>query len=349
MKRIARASLSSSGSLSGALLFWKIIQILFWLIGIGLLLCLLFLPPVGIILFWNILIPVAPALLVVATGVWRNICPLSTTALMPDRFGLSKRKKLSPAKRNGFNLTGVIALLLIIPLRHVLFNMNGEATAYLIIGLGVIAVGAGFIFERKNVWCSGLCPIHPVEKLYGSGSAFSLHNAHCNECVKCSIPCPDSTYNLTPLALPNSTASKAAEILIAGAFPGYVWGWFQVPDYAGVTGWQNLLIVYGYPFMGGIVTLLFYLILRKRFQQNKKVIISLFAAAAVSCYYWFRLPQLFGFSSLHSTGTLIDLSGYVPAWSMNVLNLATTTFFFWWMVIRNKARRSWSVRPAYAV
>jgi len=88
--------------------------------------------------------------------------------------------------------------------------------------------------------------------------------------------------------------------------------------------------------------------LKKWFNSSKKVVISLFAAAAVSCYYWFRLPQLFGFSPMHSNGTLINLTGYLPAWSMSVLNLATTAFFLWWMVIGNKARRSWSIRPAYA-
>jgi hypothetical protein len=339
---------SAAAVSSSALLYWKIIQTLFWFIGIGLLLCMLFLPPVGVTLFWNILIPVAPALLVIATGVWRNICPLATTALIPDRFGLSKKKKLSFSQRNRLNLIGVIALLLIIPLRHVLFNTNGQATAFIIISIGVIAVITGFIYERKSAWCSGLCPVHPVEKLYGSRVAFSLPNAHCNECVKCTIPCPDSTVNMTPLALPMSTTSKTAEILLVGAFPGYIWGWFHVLDYTGVAGWQNLYIVYGYPVMGAVVTLLLYLVLKKRFQNSKKVIISLFAAAAVSCYYWFRLPQLFGFSPMHSNGTLINLTGYLPAWSMSVLNLATTAFFLWWMVIGNKVRRSWSRRPAYA-
>lgn len=349
MKRLeTQTRFSSAISSSRSLLIWKIIQTLFWFIGIWLLLCMLFFPSVGVTLFWNILIPVAPALLAIATGVWRNICPLSTTALIPDRFGLSKKKKLSAKQRNKFNLIGVIALLVIIPLRHVLFNTNGHATAYIIIGISVIAFGLGLIFERKSGWCSGLCPVHPVEKLYGSGVASSLTNVHCNECVKCSVPCPDSTNNLTPIALPDSTASKATEILLVGAFPGYIWGWFQVPDYTGAASWQNLIVVYGYPLMGAIVTLLLYLVLRKKYSKNEKVVISLFAATAVSCYYWFRLPQLFGFSALHTNGTLIDLSAYLPIWSMSILNLATTTFFFWWMVIRNKVKRSWAVRPAYA-
>jgi hypothetical protein len=342
------SKLSSAKSSIPGIEFWKIIQILFWFIGLGLLFCMWFLPTVGVTLFWNILIPVAPALLVIGTGVWRNICPLATTALLPDRFGFSKKKKISASQHNLLNLIGVVALLLIIPIRHILFNTSGKATALIIIFISIVAVISGFIYERKSAWCSGMCPIHPVEKLYGSGVAFSLPNAHCNECVKCSVPCPDSTTNLTPRALPGSTA-RATEILLVGVFPGYIWGWFQLPDFTGASAWENLLIVYGYPLTGGIISVLLYMVLKKRFVKHKKIITSLFAAAAVSCYYWFRLPQLFGFSSMHTNGTLINLAGYLPKWNMSVLNLATTAFFLWWMVIRNKVRRSWSLRPPYAV
>jgi len=343
---LSNAPLSSSR----ALIFWNTVQMIFWFIGIALLLFMLFMPPVGVTLFWNILIPVAPVLLVVGTGFWRNVCPLGTTALLPDRFGLSKKKKLSSSQRTILNLVGIVLLLLIIPLRHLLFNTNGQATAIIILALSIIALTAGFIFERKSGWCSGLCPIHPVEKLYGSGVAFSLPNAHCNDCVKCSIPCPDSTPNISPVISTKSTAEKAIEILLVGGFPGYVWGWFQVPDYTASFGWQEFLTVYAYPLFGGWISILLYMTIKEVVStRNKKLVIHLFAAAAVSCYYWFRLPMLFGFSSTESNGVLIDLTNSLPAWSMSILKLLTTCFFLWWMVIRKKKKISWSIRPKYAV
>jgi len=310
---------------------------------------MLFFPPIGVILFWNILIPLAPALLIVGTGVWRNVCPLGTTALLPDRLGFSKKIKLSSSQQSTLSLVGVVMLLLIIPLRHILFNTDGQATAVIIIALCVNALIAGFLFERKSGWCSGLCPVHPVEKLYGSDVAFSLPNAHCNQCVKCSVPCPDSTPNVRPFLSQNSGVAKATELLLVGGFPGYVWGWFQVPDYSSNQGWQNLSIVFGYPLLGAAVTIFFYILLNRFFQRhNKRVITSLFAAAAVSCYYWFRLPILFGFGKLDTNGMLVDLSNLLPYWSMFVLNIITTGFFFWWKIIRKKSKISWSIRPAYA-
>lgn len=327
---------------------WKFVQGLFWIVGLVLLLLMYFRPSLGVTLFWNILIPVAPALLVVATGVWRNICPLSTTALLPERLGISQKKKLSYPQRNILNLVGVILLFLIIPLRHLLFNNSGRATAVIILALAAVAILFGILYERKSGWCSGLCPVHPVEKFYGSGVGITMVNAHCNECVRCSAPCPDSTKNTTPFVNDHTKTSKAIEYLLVGAFPGYIWGWFHVPDYD-LLSWQNLFVSYGYPILSAVVSLLAYLLLRKIVQRQAQVVlVNLFAALAVACYYWFRLPLLFGFGVVENNGMLVDLSQSLPQWSMWLLNLGTTVFFIWWMVLRRKPKLSWAIRPRYA-
>jgi hypothetical protein len=302
-------------------------------------------PPIGVTLFWNILIPVAPALLVIGTGFWRNVCPLGTTSLFPDRFGLSLNWKLTTRQRERLNLVAVIVLLLIIPLRHILFNTNGIATAVLIIIVATVSVIFGVMFERKSGWCSGLCPVHPVEKLYGSGVAFTLPNIHCGTCIHCTKPCPDSTTNFTIKAT-KSIESKISKNLLVGLFPGYVWGWFQVPDFYSVQPLEKFLLVYGTPLLGGLATLISYLVLEKILGKKKDtVLISLMAAATVSCYYWYRLPQLIGFSDLTTNGVLIDLTQQLPYWTPTLLKVATTSFFLWWMVVRKKPFRSWASKP----
>jgi hypothetical protein len=328
---------------------WKLFQIIFWLIGFALWLCMLIKPALGVTLFWNVLIPIAPALLVIATGVWRNICPLATTSLLPDKSGFSKRKKLSASQRATLNLTGVILLFLIIPLRHLLFNTNGCATAAILLAISIIAFTSGILFERKSGWCSGLCPVHPVEKLYGDGVAFSMPNAHCSQCVKCSVPCPDSTLNFTAFISHRIESSKAIEMLLIGGFPGFIWGWFHVPDYTVSFGWWQLLTAYAYPICGAALSILLYFGMQRLIsKRNKKIILNLFAAAAVSCYYWFRLPILFGFDKTETNGLLVDVSGNIPIWVMTLLKTATVIFFFWWMIIRTKKKISWAFRPAYS-
>ncbi|HEY9721177.1 MAG TPA: hypothetical protein V6D47_04140 [Oscillatoriaceae cyanobacterium] len=328
---------------------WRVLQALFWIVGVVMVAALIFAPRLGQTLFWNVLIPFAPGIFVVAASLWRNVCPLATTSLLPDRLGLSRKIKIPFKAQQRLNLAGAIALFAIIPLRHVIFDNDPRATGFLLLGTAVLAVGLGFVFERKSAWCNGLCPIHPVERLYGAGVAFSVPNVHCDTCVNCALPCPDSLPT-SQRALPKVRESRWTSLLMAGAFPGYVWGWFQQPDYTGAAGIAHLGWIYFYPAIGGLATLALYVALGRWLPKRRELWLNLFAAAAVSCYYWFRFPQLFGFNPMHSNDALVlvNLTGQLPGWSMIVLNLATTSFFVWWNAFRRRRRISWSPRPPYA-
>lgn len=330
-----------------SILIWRIVQTLIWLAGVIIIFNLIFYPTLGIHLFWNILIPIAPILLVVATGLWRNICPMASTALFPRHMGLSKRKKLSLAETGKLNLIAVIALFILVPLRHAFFDLNGWATALLILSLGFIAVIAGLRYEWKSAWCSGLCPIHPVEKLYGLKNKLKLPNAHCGQCHRCLTPCPDKTPGIHPFSTKKTTYHKIAGFLTVGAFPGFVWGWFQVPDYNGITGIVELIAIYKFPLLGLLVTSILFFVL-KRFIQER-ILIAIFSAAAVSCYYWFRIPALFGFGVFPGDGMLVDLTGVLPEWTITVMVVVLTLFFFWWVVFSKQNKISWVIRPAYAM
>lgn len=328
-----------------AWIYWRAVQMICWLAGFALLLTLFIQPALGITLLWNVLIPVAPMLLVVATGVWRNICPLGTTSLLPDRFGVAGKLKLTNRDQSWLHLFGVILLLLIIPLRHVLFNTDGRATGFILILLGSVAFSSGLFFERKSAWCSGICPVHPVEKLYGSKPFASMLNAHCADCIRCSVPCPDSTQNSRPFLQDNTVISRITETLLVGVFPGFIWGWFHTPDYTGMTGWQHLGQIYGWPLLAGAITALVYELLRFMLIEQRTLLIRFFAAAAVSCYYWFRLPILFGFSQLDTHGRLFNLNGIIPNWVITLLAITMILFFGWWLLIRGNIKYSWAIRP----
>jgi hypothetical protein len=284
--------------------------------------------------------------LVIAVGIWRNVCPLASTALFPRHIGLSKRKKLSIKQMGKLNLISVIALFVIVSLRHAIFDMNGLATAILILSLGSIAVVLSFFYEWKSAWCSGLCPIHPVEKLYGLKNKLTLPNAHCNECHRCVTPCPDSTPGINPLSSKKTSYHKIAGFLMIGAFPGFIWGWFQVPDYPGINSIEQLITIFKMPLIGMIATSVLFLVLNRFLKE--KVLVSISAATAVSCYYWFRLPALFGFGIFPGDGMLIDLSKIVSEWSITTVTVTFTLFFFWWIVFSKQKKISWETRPAYA-
>ena len=48
---------------------------------------------------------------------------------------------------------------------------------------------------------------------------------------------------------------------MAGGFAGFIWGWFQVPDFSGDEGWRHLDLAYGLPLGGLAVTLALFLLL----------------------------------------------------------------------------------------
>ncbi len=338
-------------------IIWRTLQTAVWLLGIAIFLALIFWPKIGIHAFWNVLIPVAPALLVFGTGLWRNICPLGSTGLLARHFNKSSRVKLTPARQGQFALIGLGLLLLIVPLRHVVLDTSGPATAIAIACLAIIAVIAGFTVEWKSGWCSGLCPVHQVEKLYGTRPAFTVPNAHCTQCQGCVAICPDSTPAMHPLHTCPTLWHKAVGIIMVGGFAGFIWGWFQVPDYVAAEGWSHLPQAYGMPFAGFAVTLTLFIILKQLFPaarngttngETNSTLVRIFAAAAVSCYYWYRLPALFGFGPYPGDGMLIDMSETLPEWFPNASHIITTIIFFWWLVAREGVARSWTVRPPLA-
>lgn len=325
---------------------WKIAQSLVWLLGTFILGALLFEPQLGIHLLWNILIPIAPLFLVVATGFWRNICPLATTALLPQRLGFSKKEKLRLYQEGYLGLIGVCALLLIVPLRHLVFNLNGPATALLIVALVLVALIAGSILNSKSAWCSGLCPVHPVEKLYGMRNRFSFSNAHCESCCKCVAQCPDANAHAKPFPIQTTRCHRLAGLLMVGGFPGYVWGWFHVPDTSGIPTMGQVLTCYGLPLLGLVVSCAIFLLARCFFRAAS--LHAIFSATAVSFYYWYRLPALFGFGLFPQDGILIDLTSILHPGYIHTIALALSLFFFWWLVLSPPIKQKWLLRPAYA-
>ncbi|MEE9393196.1 MAG: hypothetical protein V3W41_11890 [Planctomycetota bacterium] len=304
---------------------WRVIQGLVWLIGLAIVMLLLLKPTVGIHAFWNVLIPVAPALLVFLPGLWRNICPLGTTALLPRHLGFSRQKKISVKAHQRLGLGGLLLLLLLVPLRHLGFNLSGPATAILVLSLTIFATLLGTRYEWKSAWCSGLCPVHPVEKLYGHSPAATLGNAHCDACQVCVHVCPDSGQGEQFIHEQEKGGLRAlVPTLLIGGFPGYIWGWFQVPDYEWSAGLSHLGEIYLWPWAGLADSLAVYLLARSMVQSSqKRTLAKTFVTLAVACYYWFRLPALFGFGLIEGDGMLVDLSGLLPQSFPAILRIAT--------------------------
>ncbi len=329
---------------------WRVGQALFWGLGVAILALLLFAPKLGIHAFWDVLIPVIPAFAVFAPGLWRNLCPMATTVLFPRHVGLGLHYRISNQGRDLLSLAGLAGLLLLIPLRHVLLNTDGPATAIVLVGLALIGVAMGLGFQWRSGWCSSLCPVHHVVKLYGTRPAVTLNNAQCNECERCVAICLDWTPSSRLAQVKRTRLQGMATTLMVGGFVGYIWGWFHVPDYRGAEGFAQLGTAFGLPFGGMAASLLLFLFLRWKLEATQQHrLVMCFTAAAVSCYYWYRLPALLGYGPFPGDGMLFDLRGVLPMSLVFLLRATTTALFFWWFMGRDgESRRRWSRRPPFA-
>jgi len=325
-------------------LIWKIAQLAVFAIGFGIVYSLIFYPNIGINLMWNILIPLAPLIIVVAVGLWRNICPLASFSLLPRTLKISKKKKLSKLTIDKLNLIGVILLFTIVPFRHAILNNNGPVTAMLLIGTAIFTFILGLFYDWKSAWCGGLCPVYPVEKLYGVKNKLTFSNAHCTSCSNCLSSCPDSTPSINNYKSKN-IYKKLSIIFLVGGLPGFIYGWFQVPDYYQFPTISQLIDIYKTPMLWAGVTTILYVILKKFI--NEKQLIQLFATLAVSCYYWFRVPALFGFGIFPEDGKLIDLTHILPSWSIQTITITMTLFFFWWLFFTEQTKKTWMIRPVF--
>jgi hypothetical protein len=137
--------------------------------------------------------------------------------------------------------------------------------------------------------------------------------------------------------------------LIIGGLPGFIWGWFHVPDINGPLSLLQIFQTYELPLLGCLVTLIIYLIWQKVLtEKDQPKLIAFFAASGVSCYYWYRIPSLFGFGKFAEDGILVNLKNVLPEWSITVMIISTTLFFFAWFLLRKPNSKSWVVRPKFA-
>lgn len=326
-------------------LAWQVLQAVVLAIGTTMVALLLFLPRTGLFLLWDVLIPVAPLLLAVAPGIWRNVCPLGTFSLAPRHLRLSRASRLDAAWQGRLLAGAVLLLVLIVPLRHVILDHNGVVTGIVLLAVAALAAGLGMLVDWKSAWCSGLCPVHPVELLYGSRPLLTVDNSHCRTCTQCTNPCRDARDGIDPTTATHSRAGRVSGWLLAGSFPGFVWGWFQVPAQADMPLLPYLGVAYAWPLAAGAATLLLFALVHGIAPALRKAALPVWAAAAISAYYWFKLPVMLGLEGSHA---LVDVSAWLPSWSVWPARLLPVLFFAWLLVLRRGHPGHWASRPAKA-
>jgi hypothetical protein len=84
-------------------------------------------------------------------------------------------------------------------------------------------------------------------------------------------------------------------------------------------------------------------------RASERQLACVFGTAAITCYYWYRLPALFGYGLFPDDGVLLNLHGTPPEWWVPVARLLATGLFVWWLVLRKAPARHWLDRPEFAL
>lgn len=279
---------------------WSIAQLATLAITAGLAVGLVAVPEASLNLLWGVLIPVLPASFLLGTGIWRSICPLATLNMLPNPW--AGRRRVSPRGARTAGVAGILALVLLVAARRFLLNANGPVVALAILTVALLALALGFLYDSKAGFCNAICPILPVERLYGQYPLLKTDNPRCPSCAACT---PGTCIDLAPArSLVEAIGPPLGERrwlrrplgAFAAAFPGFIAGYFTLADVdlsrAGSVYLHVLAFATGSYALVAAVTALAGL--------DASIALPLLAAAAVGLYYWFSAPLIATASGLGS-------------------------------------------------
>ena len=258
------------------------------LVALGLAACLVLEPTLGLKLFWGFAIPVVPALLVVAPGLWRQVCPMATLNQLPRLAGFGRGLDLPPGLKNWAFAISVGVFLVAVSLRAPLLNHSGAWVALVVVGALLLAFAGGVVFKGRSGWCGTFCPLSPVQRTYGQAPLVVVKNGYCNPCVGCQKSC----YDFNPRAAVFSDVydedprHAAQRRLFMGLLPGLILGYFLL----GPLGDRGVPVYLGTLAAACCASAGAYGLAVAFFPTNPYRVALAFGAIALTAFYWFAGP-----------------------------------------------------------
>lgn len=270
---------------------WTTARILTFVATLSLCYSLIFYPHYGVLFFVNFILAGLPLVFFFAPGLWRNVCPFAASNQVPIVYKFTRGLTLSRWITNYTFLVSFITFLVCVTLRKVIpFDHQGPYIAYGILLFVIAAFVGGYFFKGKSGWCASICPLSPIQHVYGQTAFIPIRNSHCRPCVGCTQNCYDFNPRISYISNLNSDEEPLTDFrkFFVGILPGFVLGFFILPNYPNITitrlGVEILLLMF-------ISLGLFFAIKTfSRLSVSKTAV--LFGAIALNIYYWFTFPHL---------------------------------------------------------
>ncbi len=258
--------------------------------GVALCVVLVAAPDTGLKVFWKVLVPLLPIVWFAMPGLWRNLCPLAASNQLPRVLRFTRARTVPTALSRHSYVIAVAAFLTLVPLRKVVFNSNGPATAGLLVAALALAFVGGFVFKGKSGWCSSICPLLPVQRMYGETPFLLVRNSHCEPCVGCAKNCFDFNPRVAKLAdlSDDDPHYSGPRRFFPAAFPGLVLGFFSMPDSPG----QSAAWVYGRIGLYVAASVAIFFAAEVFLPISAHKLTAIFAAFALNAFYWYSVPTL---------------------------------------------------------
>lgn len=267
---------------------WRISRLVSVLATLVLACILILRPDMGLLILWSLVIPVLPLVFLIVPGLWRNICPLAAFNQTPRFLNLSR--SLTPPswwKEYGYAVS-MIGFFALASSRKWLFNTNGFASALLILGAMLGAFLGGLIFKGKSGWCTSICPLYPIQRLYNQTPFKVVPNNYCQTCVGCTKNCYDFSPNAAYLADLNDPDRHYTNLrkFFAAAMPGFIVAFFTLPSWPAI----SLLALYVRIGLYMLVSIALFTTADTFIKARPNKITAVWGAAAFTLFYWFVLP-----------------------------------------------------------
>ena len=261
-------------------------------------------PAAGLFIFFGIIVPLLPVLILVAPGLWRNICPMAATNQIPRVFGFGRALNPPDWLRNRGYLIAMALFFGIAGAGLAGLDQSGPATGVVLALMIAAAFAGGYVFKGKSGWCSSICPLFPVQRVYGQTPYVTVPNSHCKSCVGCAKNC----YDFKPRAAYQADLAdtdrgwSAARKLFVAALPGFILGFFTMVRDAGCPTAERypVLVLFVLVSIG-----LFYAV-EAVSPLSPAMVAVIRAAAALNIFYWF---------AARSSSPLAEVSGVDLPWA----------------------------------
>src|SRR3954467_10825147 len=239
-------------------------------------------PKTGLYIMWRLVIPSLPLLFMTAPGLWRNLCPLAASNQQPRALKITKALTAPDWLKEYGYVIAFSGFTLFVVLRRFGLSNSGPYSALLLLGAMAAAFTGGMLFKGKSGWCSTMCPLLPVQRIYGQTPLLMVANVHCQPCVGCVKNCYDFNPRAAYLADLHDADNywSGYRRFFVGAFPGIVLGFFAVSD-------GSKLHILGGMALFVAVSLAVFTLLNVFVKTSIHTITSLFGAVAFSCFYWY--------------------------------------------------------------